>query len=276
MSFLLLLTLAPVIKGLIAMAIGGIFFPLCGVMVVRLNLIPLRYMLMHGVILGGALALALSIPAVPVTVAVNAMLVCTLLAFTKDSTFGFGSGSAGAMVLSMALASLIMHRAGVPAKDTLSLLWGSPFVLTVADIAMLAATVLILTLYIIANYRTISTLFFDQDVAVSMGLNVKLHYTVMVLIIALVIALAMKLLGALLIDALLVLPVITAARFISRCTSGGLLSLFVCSAVCGFIISAAGFILAVACNVPPSSTVALVSTILFFVSGRLPRQQRIK
>ena len=35
----------------------------------------------------------------------------------------FGGTSAATMVLSMALASLIMHIADVPAKDTLDLLW---------------------------------------------------------------------------------------------------------------------------------------------------------
>ena len=63
--------LPPVFRGGIALIVSGACFPLCGVMVLRLQLVPLRYMLMHGVILGGALALAFSLPVVPVILAVN-------------------------------------------------------------------------------------------------------------------------------------------------------------------------------------------------------------
>ena len=71
----LLFSLAPVLKGFIAMSISGAVFPFCGVMVLRLNLVPMRYMLMHGVILGGAIAMALELPLLPITVAVNLILV---------------------------------------------------------------------------------------------------------------------------------------------------------------------------------------------------------
>ncbi|MBQ5569746.1 MAG: metal ABC transporter permease, partial [Treponema sp.] len=67
----LLFSLAPVLRGFLAMVISGACFPLCGVMVLRLNLIPLRYMLMHGVIFGGALSLAVNLPLVPLTIFVN-------------------------------------------------------------------------------------------------------------------------------------------------------------------------------------------------------------
>ena len=72
---ILLFSLAPVMKGFIAMGISGAAFPLCGVMVLRLNLVPMRYMLMHGVILGGAIAMALNVPLLPVTITVNLILV---------------------------------------------------------------------------------------------------------------------------------------------------------------------------------------------------------
>ena len=51
-KFLLLFSLAPILRGFIAMIVSGAAFPLCGVMVLRLNLVPMSYMLMHGVILG--------------------------------------------------------------------------------------------------------------------------------------------------------------------------------------------------------------------------------
>ena len=157
----LLFSLAPVMKGFIAMSISGAVFPLCGVMVLRLNLVPMRYMLMHGVILGGAIAMALDVPLLPVTITVNLILVFMMLMMTNDGTGrNFGGTSAATMILSMALASLIMHVADVPAKDTLDLLWGSPFALSLLDIISLSILALVLLLYVTLNFRNIKNLFF--------------------------------------------------------------------------------------------------------------------
>ncbi|MFA6857802.1 MAG: metal ABC transporter permease [Treponema sp.] len=259
-------TIVPVVRGFAAMLIAGAAFPLCGVMVLRLDLISMRYMLMHGVILGGAISLALSLPLFPVTAAVNLLLVFLLLLLSKDKSSGFGPGSASAMVVSMALASLIIHKSGVNANSTLNLLWGSPFALRNADIAVLAVLAVSLVLYIALNIRTLLAVFYNREVARSLGINVEFHYTVMVTFIALVVALAMKLLGALLIDALLILPVLTAARFLAVWNRGtGVTKLFIVSSAAGLCISAAGFVLAVIFDLPPSASVALAAGVLYIL-----------
>lgn len=260
---LLLFTLAPILRGFIAMMISGISFPLCGVMVLRMNLIPLRYMLMHGVILGGAISLAMSLPLLPVTIIINILLVLLLLFFSRNQGQGFGSASAAAMVLSMALASLIMHVKDVPAKDTLNLMWGSPFALLPADLIILGVMGILLIIYIVLNFKTITALFFNQEIAASLGIRVKLNYTIMVMIIALVVALAMKLLGAFLIDSLLILPVLGADAL--NLKKFGIKKLFIFSSLNGFTISLLGYILAVAVNWPPAATISLLAGLLYII-----------
>ncbi len=265
-NFLSLFLLEPVFRGFFALLISGASFPLCGVMVLRLNLIPLRYMLMHGVILGGAIALATSLPVVPSVIVINLILVIFLLLFTQNFEFGFSGTSAAVMVLSMALASLITHIFDVPSKDTLNILWGSPFALSKIDIITLIILSLILVLYIILNFQTILNLFFSQEISISNGINVKFHYTVMILIIALVVALAMKLLGALMIDSLLILPVLIVIKFqnISK-KSNGIKNLFFQSSIIGFISSFLGYIIAVALDFPPGATIAFLTGFFYII-----------
>lgn len=264
---LMLFSLAPILRGFIAMCVSGVSFPLCGVMVLRLDLIPLRYMLMHGVILGGAISLVSNFPLVPSITIINIILVLLMMFFIRDKNYGFGGASAATMVLSMAIASVITSVKDVPAKDTLNILWGSPFALSTSSVVILACLAFLLILYIVLNYKNILALFFNQEIAKSMGLNVQLHYTIMVLIIALVVALAMQLLGAFLIDALLILPVLTASSFMSCLkNSQGIKKLFVTSSIFGFAFSVSGYILAVAINWPPAGTIAIVSgTIYLFL-----------
>ena len=71
---IMLFSLAPIFRGFIAMLISGAAFPLCGVMVMRLNLVPLRYMLMHGSNFRRGNLIGLSLPLTPVTIIIKYFL----------------------------------------------------------------------------------------------------------------------------------------------------------------------------------------------------------
>jgi zinc transport system permease protein len=230
---------------------------------------------MHGVILGGALSLVFSLPLLPVSVAVNLLLVFVLLRVTPDPAQGFGVGSAVAMVFSMALASLIMHAGKVPANDTLSLLWGSPFALTNMDVISLAGMAVLLLAYVALNFKKILALFYNQEVALSLGVNARFHYAAIVTLIALTVALAMKILGALLIDSLLILPVLLSTRIAALTQAGkGIGALFVISAVVGLILSLAGFTLALCFDLPPSGAIAIIAGGLYCLLGFIPKERK--
>ena len=255
-----LFSLKPIIFGLIGMAIAGASFPLAGVIILRNGLIPLRYMLMHGVILGGTFAIAFNLPMIPMVALLNIILVIILM-MTKSRTSSLSVASTAMMVLTMGLASMVAHLFDVPSKDTLELLWGSPFALTAQDLWLLGAVGIILVLYCLTFFRKMSAIFFDVDVAHSIGINVRLHHTLMVLVTALVIALAMKVMGALLMDALVILPVLSVSR-----NSSSLKAVFIKSAVCGLVLSLLGYFLAVLLNLPVSGTLSILAVLYYSIS----------
>lgn len=262
---LALFSLVPVLRGFLALLVSGAGFPICGVMVLRLDLVPLRYMLMHGVILGGAIALAANIPVVPAVVVVNVLLVLLMLFSSKRTNFSFGGTSAAAMVFSMAIASLITNIFDVPAKDSLSLLWGSPFALSIWDLVSLVLLSALLVLYVVLNFRNILSLFFNTEIAESSGIKVQFHYVVMVMIIALTVALSMKFLGAFMVDSLLILPVLISVKMQKLSGRGGIKRLFLQSSLVGFMFSLFGYVLAVSLDLPPGAVIAFVSGLVFII-----------
>lgn len=266
---LFLFSLKPIIYGLIGMLIAGASFPLAGVIILRNGLIPLRYMLMHGVILGGTLSIAFHLPMVPVVAALNIILVLVLMAM-KGRTSTLSVASTAMMVLTMGLASMLSHVFDVPSKDTLELLWGSPFALKVSDLWMLFGVCLILVLYCIIFFRPMTAIFFDTDVASSLGVNVKLHHTVMVLVTALVIALSMKIMGALLMDALVILPVLSVSR-----NSTSMKGAFVKSSICGLVLSLLGYFFAVLWNLPVSGTLSILAVAYYLLSFLIQKLKRL-
>lgn len=257
-----LLFLKPIILGFIGMMISGAVFPLAGVIIVRDSLIPMRYMLMHGVILGGIISIAFGLPLIPVVILLNVLLVL-IMVFTKKDNLGgngFSTSSTIMMVFTMGITSLISKVFDVPAKETLDLLWGSPFTLTMSDLFILIILSIMLLIYVSVFFKEISMMFFDKDIAISMGVNINLHNTLMLLITAIIISVSMKMIGALLIDSLVILPVVIAGK-----TARGLKDLFVRSSVTGFILSFAGYLLSLILNLPVSGVLAVLSAITLLV-----------
>ncbi|MGX8685680.1 MAG: metal ABC transporter permease [Spirochaetales bacterium] len=259
-NLLFLFTLKPIIFGFIGMVISGLSFPLAGVIIVRNGLIPMRYMLMHGVILGGIFSIALNLPLVPVVMILNLVLVAAMVLLNKSHT-SLSAASTAMMVFTMGLASLLGQVFDVPAKDTLEILWGSPFALVKGDLFILASLAVIVTAYVVVCFKPISMLFFDHDIARSSGVNVGFHNTLMLLITALIISVAMKLLGALLIDALVVLPVLGASKNVKS-----LKSMFVRSSVTGLVLSVLGYLIALVTNLPVSGVLAILAAAAYLIN----------
>ena len=261
-----LLALPPIFRALVALALAGASFPLAGVMVVRQNLLQLRYALMHGLLLGGALSLALRLPALPMYLAMCILTVALVLALGRGNRLDLGLSSAFLMVISVALAAIITQAADVPSRDTLDLLWGSPFTLRWSELAVFALLALAIVVYCVAGFKAILLVFFDRDVALSGGKRVRLHESVMVFLIAFAVALSMRFVGALLIDALLILPVV-----ISMKRARSVKSLFIHSSLIGLATSLIGFFLSLAFDMPASSMIAISSAAIYLV---LPKRRK--
>lgn len=255
-----LLLLPPIFRAFISLLFAGAAFPLAGVMVLRMNLLQLRYTLMHGLLLGGALALALDLPSIPVYVLMCTLTVILILLLSRKGKLNMGISSAFLMVLSVALAAIITQAADVPSKDTLELLWGSPFTVQTGELAAFAVLSLLIILYTVFNFRTILLVFFDRDVALSSGKNISLHETVMVFLIAFAVALSMRFVGSLLIDALLILPSVIALKI-----AGSIRKLFITASLMGLLTAVTGFMLSLVLDMPPSSMIAASSALIYIL-----------
>lgn len=254
------LSYPPILRGLILLIISGAAFPLSGVFILRMNLLPIRFLMMHGVLLGGALGLGLGLNLSFTSLAVNLVLIILLNRSSRILKSDYGFLSMFFMVSSVALASLVMSYFQVPAKDTLVLLWGSLYASDTSSIIVSAAVALALMLFSICFFRQLTAIFHDKDVAVSLGLRIGVFEFVIMILIALVVASAMRLMGALLLDALILLPVIIASL-----VSKGLKQMMLLSSLFGLIFSVCGFFLSLQFDIPVSAGLTLPACGVFFI-----------
>ncbi|OQY31605.1 MAG: hypothetical protein B6241_13585 [Spirochaetaceae bacterium 4572_59] len=253
-----LLTFPPVFRGFISLMAAGICFPLTGIFILRLNLLNMRFMLMHGVMLAGAVALSFSMDPLLTAMGINLFLVLLITIMSRNSSMPTGVLTTFFMVLSVGVAMTLIYRSKVPVQDTMGLLWGSIFALTARDNHLLLLFCAVILLFVLIWYRQIGAVLINPETARTSGVNEPFLFYAIMILTGLTIAFAMRLVGALLLDALVLLPAMTAVYF-----SKSMKSMFLTASVSGFIFSLSGFFLALIFDIPVSSGVILVGGVIF-------------
>ena len=255
-----LLSLSPIIKGLILLIVAGIAFPITGVYLLRLNLLLLRFMLMHGAILGGAVALAFQWNPFITTIIINLMLVLMMTKTARSLKTDAGYISTFFMVMSISVAFILVYKFNVQTKDTLSLLWGSLYVSSWIEVVVVVLFALLLVLFQWLYSRQLQAFFFDREIAYTSGVNEQSLYYSIILLTAITVAIAMKIIGALLLDALLLLPALIATLH-----AKSLRGVILWSSLWGGLFALGGFFIALLLDIPASSAIAALAAIVFIV-----------
>jgi ABC-type Mn2+/Zn2+ transport system permease subunit len=171
-----------------------------------------------------------------------------------------GQLSAFLMVVSISLAFIFIYLFEVPSKDTLSLMWGSIY--TLNSIEFFGTILFSLLLIFFQSYfrYQLRAVFFDTSIAKTSGINESAFYYSIILITALTVAVAMKLIGALLLDSLLLLPALIASY---HATSFRKMVLW--SSFWGGMFATTGFLCSLILELPASSTIAVIASMVFLI-----------
>ena len=195
----------------------------------------------------------------PVTVA-SAVL---LLRGGKNAKIKGDAAIAMISVAALAFGYLLMHLFPVSSNisgDVCSTLFGSTSILTLekSDVAIcLAMSAVVLMVYALF-YNKIFAVTFDEDFARATGTRTDTYNLLIAVITAVVIVLAMNLVGSLLISALVIFPALSAMRLFH---SFGAVT--VCSAVTAVISAAAGIVISILAGTPVGSAIVAVQVLVF-------------
>ncbi len=262
----------PLLRGLAALVAAGISFPLVGVFILRLHLVTLKFTLMHAAFLGGALALAAGIDPLLFGFGMTLLIVLTIAPLARAAKINEGYVSALFMVTAAAAAFIIIYKLSLPAKEVFSLLWGNVFSLGTIDLALTLVWSGLILGFVLFAFRRISAVLFDREIAFSAGVNEKLLSNLIALCAGFTVTLALKLLGALLLDSILLLPAL-AAFLVARSAKG----LFLLSLCLGLLYAVGGFFSAVILDLPASSGVTAAGAagfIICFVISKITASRR--
>ncbi len=217
--------------------------------------------LSHSAILGVALGLLLSIN-IKLGILFSTLLVAGLLIYSQrqkklasDTMLGIISHSA----LSLGLV-LISFVEGVRV-DIESWLFGDILAVSWHDITHIAIGVGIVIVALLLIWKPLLSLTVHEELALVEGVNVSLISAIYTLLIALLVAIAMKIIGALLITSLLIIPAATARQFSKTPEQMALISIGI-----GMLAVFIGLVASFYSDTPAGPSIVVSASVLFLLS----------
>ena len=159
--------------------------------------------------------------------------------------------SVGALAIGYLLLNIFSASSNL-SGDVCSTLFGSTSILTLSPVDVwvcIGFSVLTILVFIIF-YDKIFSATFDEDFAQATGVKANLYNLLIAVIIAIIIVLAMNLVGSLLISALVIFPSLSSMRL---CKS--FKSVIICSAILSVICSVTGIMISILGGTPVGSTI---------------------
>ena len=196
-----------------------------------------------------------------------ATVVCAVLLLRTGNSTKIKGDAAIAMISvgALAVGYLLMHLFSTSTNlsgDVCSTLFGSTSILTLTISEVILCVILSIAVIcvFIAFYHKIFAVTFDENFAMAVGTNVGGYNLMIAVIIAVIIVLAMNLVGSLLISALVIFPALSAMRVFKS-----FYSVTVCSAILSVVCTLIGMIISIVGGTPVGSTIVAVDIAAFLI-----------
>jgi manganese/iron transport system permease protein/iron/zinc/copper transport system permease protein len=161
---------------------------------------------------------------------------------------------------SFALGLALLNRYGQAKKSIEAVLFGSVLGVETADIIAVSAVSVLTAVIIFALYRHFLFATFDPEVAQTSGVKVAWIEALLMAMLSLTILVTMRVIGTLLISALLVIP-----ASVARMTTNSFARMLWISPIIGAVSASLGMYLSYHFDTSASATIILVGTTMFIV-----------
>lgn len=208
----------------------------------------------------------------PITLGVTVVCAILLLRTGQNTKIKGDAAIAMLSVGSLAFGYLLMNLFSTSSNlsgDVCSTLFGSTSILTLTrgEVRLCAALSVVVVIVFVLFYNKIFAVTFDEAFAKAVDTKANLYNLLIAVTIAVVIVLAMNLVGSLLISALVIFPALSAMRVYQSFRS-----VTICSAVLSVFCAVCGILLSILAGTPVGSTIVAVDIAafgLFTLAGRL-------
>lgn len=194
-------------------------------------------------------------------------ILCAILLLRSGKNAKIKGDAAVAMISVGALAFgyLLMNIFSTSSNltgDVCSTLFGSTSILTLTqtEVWICAFLSVVVVVIFILFYNKIFAVTFDEDFAKATGIQADMYNLLIAVVIAVIIVLAMNLVGSLLISALVIFPALSAMRIFRSFRS-----VTVCSAILSVFCALSGLVVSILAGTPVGSTIVAADVLMFII-----------
>lgn len=206
-------------------------------------------------------------------------IICAILLLRTGQNAKIKGDAAVAMISvgSLAIGYLLMNVFSTSsnlAGDVCSTLFGSTSILTLTlnEVWLcIAMSILVIAIFVLF-YNKIFSVTFDENFTIATGTNANLYNLLIAVVTAIIIVLAMNLVGSLLISALVIFPALSAMRVFKSFKA-----VIICAALNSVICAIIGLLISIIAGTPVGSTIVAIDIVafgLFSLCGVLLRRGR--
>ncbi|MFY1632788.1 metal ABC transporter permease [Solwaraspora sp. WMMB335] len=263
-QFLDLWHLTAVRRSAAGLAIAAVGLPIVGVFIVGLDIIAVRFAIMHVALLGIAVGLLTGLDPMLCGLAACGIAGAGVAPLARRPT-GLPGAMGLLMTFAIAAALLVLSVSGVNATGAFELLWGSILATRTVDLVVLTVLTVVVHLLFWRYRRQLALLLFDRELALCSGVPAGGLMLALLVVVAVAIGASIRLTGALLVDALTILPAL-AARNLGR----SLTSMVGWAVAFGIAGNSVGFTVALLLDQPPGPVLVLVAGTLTLLTYLVP------
>lgn len=208
----------------------------------------------------GALACANVLGVAPLLIAVPVVVVVAIFLLHMSETGKIKGDAATAFIStgSLALGILLISIFRGANTDLSNYMFGSILAMEAGDVTLSIVLGALVCLLYLLFYNQIFAVTFDETFAKASGMRTKLYHTILATLTAITIVLGMRIMGALLISALIIFPALSAMRLFHSFAG-----VTVCAALLSAVCFAIGLWLSYAFAAPTGATVVVVHILAY-------------
>ncbi len=209
----------------------------------------------------GAMSIATVSSLSPIAVAIPIVAVTALMLIRIKSNSKIKGDAAIGLISTGALAfGIIIVSLGGVNTDLNSYLFGSILSLSVSDTVLCVSLCIVTLILFVFMYNKIFSVTFDEEFAKACGTRTAIYNTVIAFLTSITVVLGMRMMGTLLISALIIFPALTSMRIFKTFKSVSIFSAAV-AVFCFFT----GMMISFTFSTPAGATVVAVNIVLFLI-----------
>ena len=169
----------------------------------------------------------------------------------------------------LALSVIIVSLSNSFNTSLFDYLFGSIVAVTNEDIFIISLFFLLTIIFLIVYYKKLFLISFNEELAISSGVNVKLINLIFTALIGTLVAISIKIIGALLIGAIMIIPVVSAI-----CLKQGFKVTWILSTIFAILGVVIGLVLSFYVSIPSGATIVIVLLLIFIVTLIFSKRSR--